>query len=873
MGQVYRATDTRLKRQVAIKILPPSVGADHDRLARFQREAEMLASLNHPNIAGIYGLEESGGVSGLVMELVEGEDLADRLARGAIPVDEALPIARQIADAIEAAHDLGIIHRDLKPANVKLRPDGTVKVLDFGLAKALDSAPRVIDASQSPTLTSPAMTGIGVILGTAAYMSPEQAKGREADKRSDVWAFGCVLFEMLTGRRIFQGDDVTDVLVAVLSKEPDWPALPAATPPAIHRVLRRSLERDRRRRLADIADARLELEEPLIAPAIEAVPAAGPRAALWQRLMLPAGCAVVAASIAGWVAWTMKPAVSGPVTRFSITLPAGVRILPVESTRHLVAVSPDGSRIAYAANGRLYLRMRDQLPAVAITEGVSPFFSSDGHWLGFWQEGHLKKVSVNGGAPIVLCASAVPLGASWASDDTILYGQGPGGIWRVSTTAGSTPEHLVKLDAGERAHGPQLLPGGRAVLFTLGQGGETWDDARIVVQSLDGGARRVVVPGGTDARYLPTGHLVYALRGGLLAQPFDIGRLEVTGGPVLLVDGVPQATGGGLSGAAQFAVSGDGTLVYVASSSLSLAATARFFWVDRMGHEEPVSARPGVHVAPRLSPDAGRVAYFTVASNNSDIWIYEFRRGISERLTSDPGRNSEPVWSPDGHRVAYHSSGREGGPGIFVRAADGTGDVERLTTGTHLPSSWSPDGRIVFSDFGTSGITPTAPTDLRAVRVTGDHRVETLLATPARDTAGRVAPNGRWLAYESNETGENAIFVRPFPDVSTARWPLSTGGGEEPVWARNSQTLFYRNGQAVMAVAVRGATPADWGTPEKVFEGPYLFIGGPTMFDVAPDGRFLMLKQSRGDGVALIPDSLTVVQHWFEELKRRVPTN
>ena len=723
------------------------------------------------------------------MELVEGPTLADRIGQGPIPIGEALPIAKQIAEAVEAAHEQGIIHRDLKPANVKVRPDGMVKVLDFGLAKALDPvAAGSTDATASPTITSPAvMTGAGVLLGTAAYMAPEQAKGRAADKRSDVWAFGCVLFEMLAGRRIFQGDDVTDVLVAVLSKEPDWTALPAATPPAIHRVLRRSLQRDRRRRLADIADARLELEELLIAPVVEAVPAASPRAALWQRLMLPVGCAVVAASLAGWAVWTMKPAVSGPVTRFSITLPAGVRFLPLDSTRHLVAVSPDGSRIAYVANGRLYLRMRDQLPAVAITEGVSPFFSSDGQWLGFWQEGHLKKVSVNGGAPIVLCASAVPLGASWASDDTILYGQGPGGIWRVSTTAGSTAENLVKLDAGERAHGPQLLPGGRAVLFTLAQAGETWDDARIVVQSLDGGARRVVVPGGTDARYLPTGHLVYARRGSLLAQPFDIGRLEVTGGPVPLVDEVAQSIrGAASSGAAQFAVSGDGTLVYVASSSLRIAATPRFFWVDRMGHEEPVSAPPGVHLVPRLSADGGRVAYFTVASNSSDIWIYEFRRGISERLTSDPGRNSEPVWSPDGLRIAYHSAGREGGPGIFVRAADGTGDVERLTTGTHMPYSWSPDGRIVFGDFGTSDVTPTAPTDLRAVRVTGDHRVETLLATPARESGARVAPNGRWLAYESNETGENAIFVRPFPDVSTGRrwralerWRGGTGVGQK----------------------------------------------------------------------------------------------
>ena len=457
---------------------------------------------------------------------------------------------------------------------------------------------------------------------------------------------------MLTGRRIFRGDDVTDVLVAVLSKEPDWTALPAATPPAIHRVLRRSLERDRRRRLADIADARLELDEALIAPAIEAVPAAGPRAALWRRLMLPIGSAVVAASLAGWVAWTMKPAVSGPVTRFRSRC---LQATGSSQSNRLVTSWPC-RQMAHAsrtcANGRLYLRMRDQLPAVAITEGVSPFFSSDGQWLGFWQEGQLKKVSVNGGAPIVLCASAIPFGASWASDDTILYGQGPGGIWRVSA-AGGTPENLVKVNAGERAHGPQLLPGGRAVLFTLGQGGEGWDDAQIVVQSLDGGARRVVVAGGTDARYLPTGHLVYALRGSLLALPFDVGRLEVTGGPVPLVDDVAQSVGG-VTGAAQFAVSGDGTLVYVPASSLSVAATARFVWVDRMGHEEPVSAPPRLYLVPRLSPDGGRVAYFTVAGNNPGLPTSGFMNS-GAGFSNGSHQTRVGTLSPSGHPTATAS--------------------------------------------------------------------------------------------------------------------------------------------------------------------------------------------------------------------------
>jgi eukaryotic-like serine/threonine-protein kinase len=871
MGKVWRAHHTALKRDDALKVLPDAFAADPERLARFQREAQVLASLNHPNIAHVYGLEIADGAQALVMELVEGPTLAGRIAQGPIPVDEALPLAKQIAEALEAAHEQGIIHRDLKPANVKVRPDGTVKVLDFGLAKAMEPVGLMSsNVSLSPTITTPAMTQMGMILGTAAYMSPEQAKGRPADKRSDVWAFGCVLYETLTGRRAFDGEDVSDTFAAVLRGEPDWDALPAATPPAIRRLLRRSLERDRRRRLADIADARLEIEESLTAPAIEAVPAPRPRVALWRRLLLPIGAAVVAAALAGSVAWTMRPAVARPVARFAITLPAGETFSPLESTRHVVAVSPDGSHIAYVANSRLYLRKRDQLSSTAITEsGLNPFLSPDGQWLGFFQEGQLKKVSVNGGGPIMLCAATTPFGASWASDDTIVYGQGPGGIWRVSA-AGGTPEQLVKLDAGQRAHGPQLLTGGRALLFTLVEGGEDWDDAQIVVHSFDGRARQVVVRGGADARYLPTGHLVYARRGSLLALPFDAGRLEATGGPVSLVDGVAQSLGG-TTGAAQFSVSGDGTLVYVPASS-SLTATARLLWVDRKGREAPISAQPRPYLAPMISPDGERVVYQTTQGTNIDIWIYEFRRGILERLTSEPGADSDAVWSPDGKRIAYRADGREGGPGIFVRAADGTGDVERLTTGRHTPSSWSPDGaRIVYADFGANAVSPTAPSDLGVVTLTGDRRAETLLATPAREGNAHISPDGRWLAYESTETGEKAIFVRPFPDVSSARWRLSSAGGVSPAWARDGRTLFYRSGQAIMAVSVRGSTPAAWSAPEKLFEGPYFFIEGPEMFDVAPDGRFLMLKIGGGNAEPTTPDSLIVVQNWHEELKRLVP--
>jgi serine/threonine-protein kinase len=873
MGKVWRAHHLALKRDDALKVLPDAFLSSQERLARFQREAQVLASLNHPNIAHLYGLEHADGIQALVMELVEGPTLADRLADGAMPVEEALPIARQIAEALEAAHEQGIIHRDLKPANVKVRPDGTVKVLDFGLAKAVEpSNPLSPSVSQSPTITTPAMTQLGMILGTAAYMSPEQAKGRPADKRSDVWAFGCVLYEMLTGRRAFEGEDVSDTLAAVLRGEPDWAALPAPTLPPIRRLLRRSLERDRRRRLPDIADARLEIDEALTAPAIETPPVSPPRVARWPWLMPVVG-GVAAAVLGGWVAWRSYPTVPRPITRFAITLPAGDRFTSVESIRHVVAVSPDGSRIAYMANARLYLRQRDALSSTAITEGgTNPFFSPDGEWLGFFEERQLKKVSVNGGAPIVLSATMPLLGASWASDDTILYGQGPAGIWRVSS-AGGMPEQLVKVAAGQRAHGPQLLPGGRAVLFTLSDVNDAWDDAQVVVEPLDGRARQVVMRGGTDARYLPTGHLVYARRGSLLAVPFDADRLQTTGSPVPLVEGVAQSVAG-TTGAAQFSVSDDGTLVYVpASSSGGVNPSVRLVWVDRMGRETPIDvpSAPRVFVAPALSPDGERVAYGVPAGPGLDTWIHEFRRGISLRLTNDPGIDVDAVWSPDGRRLAYRGEGRDGGPGIFVRAADGTGAVERLTTGRHAPTSWSSDGtRIFYSDFGTNAPGPTVRSDLAVVTMTGDRRTETLLATAARESNAEIAPKGSWLAYETTEAGEMAIYVRPFPDVSARQWRVSPAGGVSPLWSRDGSTLFYRNGQAIMAVSVRGATPDDWSAPEKLFEGPYFFVEGPRMFDVAPDGRFLMLKAAGGDADAGTPASLIVVQNWTEELKRRL---
>jgi eukaryotic-like serine/threonine-protein kinase len=491
MGEVYKARDTQLKRDVAIKVLPETFATDPERLARFQREAEVLASLNHPHIAHIHGLEQAGRVRALVMEFIDGEDLAQKIARGPIAFDEALPIARQIAEALDAAHGQGIIHRDLKPANIKVRADGTVKVLDFGLAKAME--PAVESASQSPTITTPAMTQAGVILGTAAYMSPEQAKGKPADKRSDVWAFGCVLYEMLAGTRAFRGEDVSDTLASVLRGEPEWAALPPTVSPAIVALIRGCLTKDPRQRIGDISTARFIFDHGTEV----AISVPGHSLSTLRRsapILIASAAAVV---IAAYLTWMLKPVPAPllPLARFPITLPTTDRF--TSFGRHLVALSSDGSRLVYVANDRLYMRAMDQLEPAPIrgTEGLSlaaprsPFFSPDGKWIGFWQDGQLKKVPTTGGAPVPLCGAITPFGASWTTDNTILFGQGEDGIWRVSGDGG-TAENVIKVEKGEIAHGPQLLPGGRAVLFTLARDGRDWDAAQIVIQSLDTRIRR-----------------------------------------------------------------------------------------------------------------------------------------------------------------------------------------------------------------------------------------------------------------------------------------------------------------------------------------------------------------------------------------------
>jgi serine/threonine-protein kinase len=898
MGEVYRARDTRLKREVALKILPDSFANDLERLARFQREAEVLASLNHPNIAAIHGLEESDGTRALVIELVEGDTLAERIARGPIPVDQALAIAKQIAEALDAAHEQGIIHRDLKPANIKLRDDGTVKVLDFGLAKWGPSGADALSApgaTHSPTL-SVAFTGVGTILGTAAYMSPEQARGRMVDKRADIWAFGCVLFEMLTGTRAFDGTDATEMIAAVVRGEPEWQAVGSTTPPKLIAVMKRCLQKDPRLRARDIGDLRFELDEVSQAPASADTSVVIAHMPLWRRAIPYAAVVLLTAGLTGLVAWLLRPPASDrPVARFVINLPENERFS--NTGRHAVAISPDDAHIVYGANGRLNLRRLDHLVATPIrgTEGAlaslvesgrNPFFSPDGQWIGFWQNGQLKKVSVNGGAAVVLCAADNPWGATWNEDDSIVFGQGPNGIMRVAA-AGGTPELVVKVDSGESAHGPQILPRGRDILFTLRpSAAQTWDESRIVVQSLTTGERKEIIKVGSDARYLPTGHLVYALESTVLAVPFDVDTLSVTGGPVPVLEMVARA-GGIATGTAHFSVSARGTLVYIEDVGPVADTNRTLIWVDRNGHESPIKAPARAYRDPRLSPDGQRIAV-DIIDEQHDIWIWNLIGETFTRLTLEPAAETYGLWTPDGRRVIFNST-RAGSRGIgtgnlYWQASDGTGAAERLTDSPNnqMPNAVSPDGTtLVFRELTADG------SDLLLLPLQGERRTQALVQTPFTERNADISPDGRWLAYESNESGQFEVYVRPFPNVNDGRWQVSTGGGTVPVWARNGRELFFMTprGESLMAAAIlesSGSAAFRRATPIKLFDtrGYFAPTGGANQrdvgrtYDVSADGRrFLMIKDVSVREGTPEPQSITVIQNWVEELKRRVTRN
>ena len=856
MGEVYRARDTKLERDVAIKVLPDELANDDERVARFEREAKLLASLNHPNIASVHGFEESDGVKALVLELVEGPTLAERLEQGPIPVDEAIAIARQIAEALEAGHEAGVIHRDLKPANIKLKEDGTVKVLDYGLAKALEGDAPVTGASelsQSPTLTRQG-TQVGVILGTAAYMSPEQAKGRLVDKRTDIWAFGAVVYEMLTGRRAFGGEDISDTLAAVLRDEPDWGRLHA--PARLQQLLRLCLQKDVKQRARDIGDVRLAMSG-----AFDLAAAPSP-AGKSRSTATTLGAVLLLSAIVGVAVRSLTPEVPRPVARFSVSLPPGESL--TSRNEQIVAISPDGSRLAYSANDRLYLRTMDQLEAAPLegTDGArGPFFSPDGEWVGFYGNGYLSKVAIRGGAPVNLCEAEYVMGASWGADDTIVYAQEKTGIMWVSAEGG-TAEVLIPLaEADEVGHYPQVLPDGKAVLFTVGDG-TSWDEAEIVAHSLQTGERKVLIEAGKHARYVATGHLVYVSSETLFAVPFDVDTLEVTTGPITMVEGVRTADWNRRA-AAHFSISDAGSLVYLPTSA-DVQQYRTLVWVDRDGREEALSAVPRAYIYPSISPDGERLAVMA-ASETNDIWLWDFARETLSRFTFAPGVEVSPVWTPDGKRMVF-ASDRDGGYDLYWKAADGRGAVERLLELEHdqYPDSFTPDGRQLVFESG-----PGAD-DLAVLSLDGSS--EPLLATAAVEANGQVSPDGRWLVYQSDVSGQDEIYLRPFPNVEDGQWQISSGGGTRPHWSPDGRELFYivPPDARFMAIPVQTEPSFAAGNAEELFSGYFAPSGGLSghTYDVSPDGeRFLMIKESE------ISAEFVLVQNWFEELKRLVPTN
>ena len=883
MGQVYRATDTKLKRQVAIKILPPSLSADADRLTRFQREAEVLASLNHPHIAAIYGLEESGGTTALVMELVEGDDLSQQIARGPIPLGEALPFAKQIAEALEAAHERGFIHRDLKPANIMVTRAGVVKVLDFGLAKAAAGDTSSPDLSQLPTVTTDA-TREGMIVGTAAYMSPEQARGRSVDKRTDIWAFGCVLFEILSGRKAFSGDTMSDTIAAILEREPTWDNLPIASPSTVRRLLRRCLEKDPKRRLRDIGDARLELEDALTNPGLDDVAAQKPAGITRRTAITSLASAAAGAAATGLFAiGRSRGSVPRNLTRFTIPLPEGG--VAEASFNKRVAISPDGTHVAYAiaaagsgqiiGAAKLYVHALSELEPKSLPPiGGTPFFSRDGQWLGLFGpapngRNQMRKVALSGGAPVSLCAVEGFAGGTWADDDTIYFvATMPGGLMRIPT-AGGQPQEVAKIEFanGERMHKfPCAVPGGKAVLFTVATSdAETFNDTRIAVIDTKTGQRKILVEGGTHPRYSPSGHLVYAREGNLMAVRFDLESLAVVGQPLSVLEGVLMSVN---SGVANFDISTSGDLVYVPGGADK--GERALVWVDRNGKAESLGLPPRSYLHPRISPDARQLA-IEIEGPNHDFYVYDFARSVLSKMSTD-GASHWPVWSPDGAQLVYRA-GPMAGFKLWAVPADRSHPAAQVPAEgiSQSAESWSPDGHAI----AYTAVTPDAGAHIMVASFDGDRGSRPFADIKAPAGSPKFSPDGGWLAYCSNESGRPQVYVQAFPGPG-AKIQISTEGGTDPVWKRNGGELFYRNGDSMMAVEVSTTSRLLAGRPRELWKGHYSHgmsasCGPPgatsSNYDVTADGtRFLMVRDDDQDRVT--SRQIVVVQGWAGELTR-----
>ena len=863
MGQVYRCRDPRLNREVALKVLPGTFTLDPDRLARFRREAQLLAALNHPNIAAIYGLEESTSGQALVLELVEGPTLADRIAEGPIPPGQALSIAKQIADALEAAHEQGIIHRDLKPSNIKVRPDGLVKVLDFGLAKALTAEPTAGEhANPTKPQQSAGATSDGVLLGTAAYMSPEQAKGQAVEKRADIWSFGCVLFEMLAGRPVFHADTVTDLLAAVVKEEdPDWTALPDGMPSRIHTLLQRCLKKDPRRRLQAIGDARIEIEEAQSAPQVE-------RTVGRSGLRLPERAAWVGAAgaltlvAAGALIREPRPAAELPETRLEIRTPA-------TTDPASMAISPDGQKIVFSAPGadgrpQLWIRFLSEESArpLASTEGARyPFWSPDARSIGFFADGRLMRVAAEGGAVLAIANAPLGLGGTWNRAGTIVFSPNwVGPLYRVSDSGGE-PTEVTRLNSGQSGHRfPHFLPDGRHFLFESIESGAVF--GAVYVGNIEGAESRPLVGAGAGATYTASGYLMFA-RGRpaaatLLAQNFDPERLALAGNPVP----VAEAINVGLDpGRAALSVSSGGIIAYRPDS---VSGQGQLAWFDRAGHEIGKLGNPdsASSLNPSLSPDGRRVAVRRSLGEDTDIWLLDTKTALLSRLTASTGLHNYPIWSPDNRRVAFIANpNRAGLNDLYWKSVDGTGKEELLlaTPQNKGPSDWSPDGRFVLF----RSVDPKTGNDIWAMPVV-DGKPFPVVQTNFDERDGQFSPDGKWIAYQSNETGSFEVWAQSFP-VPGTRLRISNNGGTQVRWRRDGKELFYiaTNGR-LMAVPVEFGPQSrtlDVGTPVPLF---VTRIGGAwqgnnrQQYMVAPDGqRFLM-----NTVVAEATSTITVIQNW-----------
>ena len=878
MGEVFRARDVNLGRAAAIKVLPASLAGDPERMARFEREAQTLASLNHPNIAQIFGFEKGEGqFRAIAMEFVEGPTLADRIGGVPVPLDDAIPIAAQIADALESAHDHGVIHRDLKPLNIKVRPDGAVKVLDFGLAKAiLPSTDSSGALSHSPTITTPAMTHAGVVLGTASYMSPEQAKGRVVDRRTDIWAFGCVLFEMLTGRRAFAGDDVSEVLVSILRDEPKWSLLPADTPPHVRALLHRCLEKDPKKRLPHIGVARLDL----IAPPPTASAAPERSAVLWR--VVAAVAVVTAIGVPAWMQLTRPPTPPALPTRLRVEL-AGAGTATLAGA---VAISPDGRTLAFVGRpsgnfgASLYVRYLDRLdaqPLAGTDVAAMPFFSPDGRWIAFFSGTVLKKVAVSGGAVVTLSDAGSPRGGWWGEDDVIVFASATG-LYRVAG-GGGTPQQIAAAEPAKTPLLPQVLPRRRGILYTEAANSDP-ASGTIVFRDLAGGSRKEVIQGGRSPRYLASGHLTFVRSGSLFAVPFDLDALQVTGEAVPVVEGLFQTA---ILGIPNAAIAANGTLVYEPSGT-GTTPQAPLMWLRQTGALLPLRTTPASFTHPRFSPDGRRVAMVIADGRQTDIWVYDWARDILTRVTTDPATDLSPVWTPDGTGIVFGSNRNSAAANLYWQRADGTGGAQRLTTTNiaQLPDSFAPDGRNLIFHAGDPATTRQMLGILAIESVTLEGikagETTTLVGGAFLKANARISPDGKWVAYAANDTGTWEIYVQPFPGAGQ-RVQVSNGGGNVVMWSPKQKELYFTSAGQGRLMAVAFETKGDAFIPEKprpwseaVFAATAPFsIYGPS-YDIHPDGeRFAVTPPAAVADPSGRSGQVLLYFNLFDELRRVAP--